>query len=37
MNSIGEKYLLNIYFMFSENHDGFAFVKITSLVEEINC
>lgn len=37
MNPIGEKYLLNIYFMFSENHDGFTFVKLTSLVEENNC
>lgn len=37
MNPIGEKYLLNKYFMFSENHDGFAFVKLTSLVEENNC
>lgn len=32
-----KKYLLNIDFMFSENHDGFAFVKLTSLVEENNC
>lgn len=37
VNSTGEKYLLNVNFMFSENQDGFAFVKLTSLVEESNC
>lgn len=37
VNSTGEKYLLNVDFMFSENQDGFDFVKLTSLVEESNC
>lgn len=37
MDSIGEKYLLNVDFLFSENHDGVAFVKLTSLVEENSC